>query len=116
MINIKTISVFCDYAADGLWVDGASDDLEGLCKDINIPFDPILNIRIRAWQDQYEEWDFFSGKVSYDTIYATPEFKAWNAEGLKIAKVIRDIVPGEIEVEYLDEKTGQRTKLNKGGG
>lgn len=110
-LEIKIISVFCDYSADGLWVNGASDDLRGLCEDLKLPYDEVLGARIFEWQMVYEKFDFWSASADSNAVYGSDLYKNWEMEGRLIAIEIRKIIPLGIEVEYMDERTGIRSTV-----
>jgi hypothetical protein len=83
----RWVRIMCDYSADGVWhKDGCGDDADQL------PIEKTLIDRIRRWQDWYE-----TGLRDADF-----DVKAFSAEGLSIARAVKEFLP-DWTVIYFDE-------------
>jgi len=105
----KVVSVFCDYCATGIWIDGSSASFECLEE---IGFDHLKTQHVfpdlERYQELYEGFDFYSNKADYAKIYASDDFKEYKELGLKIFTELDKVSPYNVLVEHLDEKTGER--------
>jgi len=110
------LTVMCDYTADGLWLDGAATDVDQLIEEGFVPesFNKYKD-RLEHWQQVYEHFDFWSGKVKSDDIISSKEFKTFLEEGLKLFKDIDTFVKENnlnLEVEYFNEEDHTRYKIS----
>ena len=99
------VTVMCDYAADGLWIEGAATDAKDIATTFGIPWEkmePISN-QIDIWQGIYEDFDFWSNESDPKLIKESSKFKEFLKLGEKIAIQIRGILPDEVEVIYFDD-------------
>ena len=103
--QIKEVSVFCDYTADGLWINGIAADLNDLLLDLDVFIDDFdeLNQALNKWQTLYESFELFRPDRDLEKIKASDDYKTFEKLGVKIAKRIREIVPDDIPVYYWDE-------------
>jgi hypothetical protein len=103
--QIKEVSVFCDYAADGLWVNGIAADLNDLLLDLDVFIDDFdeLNQALNKWQTLYESFELFRPDRDLEKIKTSDDYKTFEKLGVKIVKRIREIVPDDIPVYYWDE-------------
>jgi hypothetical protein len=87
----RWVRIMADYCADGVWArDGC-----GGCAD-ELPVDPALIARIRAWQEWYDtKAADFESPSPFDV-------KAFAAEGLAIARAVKAALP-DWTVMYFDE-------------
>jgi len=102
----EEITVMCDYAADGIWVNGAASEMGLIAEDFNMEYDDKLKKlqeKLDKWQDMYEEFDFWSDKADAEKTYATPEFKEFLKLGEELAYEVREIIPKDIPVIYFKE-------------
>ena len=108
------ITIMCDYTATGIWYNGYSVDCDYLI-ELGIPKDKINPFidRLEEWQDMYEDFDFYTGEQEFKDIYKTEDFKKWEKMGHEICIDIRAIIPEEYDVEYFDEVTSKRIKVDK---
>ena len=112
--EIKEVNVFCDYSADGLWIDGAYSNLEDLLDELNITIPDFkeLNEKINKWQEQYEQFEFYLPEYN---IKDTKEYKEFDKTGREIALRIRQIVPDNIKVTYWDEANLKKYSITPDG-
>ena len=103
--EIKAIGVFCDYTADGLWINGFATDLENLLKELNITIPDFkeLNEKINKWQLMFEKFNFYLPESNIEAIRESKEYQEFQKLGEEIARRIREIVPDNILVYYWDE-------------
>ena len=86
---VRWVRVMADYSSDGLWAfDGAMMLREDL------PISPLLAARHERWCDRYESDDYERDDDAFDVA----EFAA---EGLEIARAIKDELP-DWTVVYFD--------------
>jgi hypothetical protein len=105
----QTITIMCDYSADGLWLDGSAIDYDYLVTEgILLKSDTELRNRIYDWQMTYESFDFYSGQISNKSIQSSQKYKDWVITGREIAVELRKVIPNKYNVEYFDEDTGRR--------
>jgi hypothetical protein len=98
----KWVRVMCDYSADGLWAkDGCSVGPEEL------PVSDALKARLRAWQDAYETFEGFETYMHAPVLRDSDECRYFAAEGLAIAKAIKQELP-DWTVIYFDESRVRR--------
>ncbi len=111
----KVISIFCDYCADGLWLNGAAIDATYLEDDLNWDKEFVARITpmLDKWQEMYEGFNFYSSLKMSQIIYKSPKFKEFEKLGLEIYEEMKayEQDPNNYHIiEYLDEKTGERTR------
>ena len=103
------LSVFADYAATGIWIDGACADYDELS---NLGFDDDICQAVipmlEQYQNLYESFDFWSEDADYEKTYKLPAYKEYIRLGEDIFKILSNNSPEQIMVEYLDERTGIR--------
>jgi len=110
--NRPTLTIMCDYCADGLWWNGGAIDTTSKKLPRQIRF---LKKRISTWQQEYE----FLNKGYFDPSWKVrfkskkPRNKKWLEEGRLISKKIRKIISGKVKVEYFNEETLNRECIRK---
>ena len=112
----STISIFCDYCAWGLWLDGAAIDADYLKEDLDFPEEFVDRIRepIERWQNMYEGFNLYTSEEESNEVYASSHFKEFEELGLEIADLFRELNPkirDKYNFEYLDERTSKRLPI-----
>jgi len=116
--KINSITIMCDYCADGLWVNGTATNLNDLILELGLnnntaernAFLNELGADIDIWQLQYEDFDFWSSQAT-NAVYDTQKFKDFISFGFDIFKRMHHLIQKnhpEILVEFFDESDSHR--------
>jgi len=110
---METLTIMCDYSADGLWVDGSATSYELLIEEYNFPEYKELQDKITNWQEMYETFNFYTSEEISKTEMDKEEFTEFMDTGASIFLIIKSIVKEHnlpFEVEYFNEETNERLK------
>lgn len=89
----RWLRLMADYSASGLWSPNGALDLD------DVPLSDVLKARVAAWAAWYETNDDY---LPPEARKGTFDLAAFAAEGLAIAKAIRQALP-DWTVVYYDE-------------
>jgi hypothetical protein len=102
--EIKYISVYCDYAADGIWVNGCASDIKMLVRDLNLDVDVSdLYDEFYNWQLQFESFNLYDPALDIDAFEKTEKFQEFEKKGKELAFKVRKLVPEKYPVYYFEE-------------
>lgn len=91
----RWVRIMCDYCADGVWAKEG-----GACSAEDLPVDPSIRARIRAWQDLYDS------RATEALISDWEHWNHFNTEGLAIAKAVKSELPGWTVI-FFDEAASE---------
>ena len=112
-IENNRVTVMCDYHCDGLWIDDGPVNIKMVAEAYDIPLEGVVKLayKIDNWQKLYELLDLNSEKIIQET-YSTKDFKNFIDMGKEIAVELRDILPSDVDVHYVDEETSKIYAVN----
>jgi hypothetical protein len=99
----KWVRIMCEWTCEGIW------DKTGIPRSIeDLPVSEVLQARIMAWQERYEEIDGLD-ECDFNAPPVIPDRSRWiafSADGLKIAQEVKRELP-DWTVMYHDEFQGK---------
>jgi hypothetical protein len=110
-----TVTIMCDYCADGLWYNGSAIDMNFLMEEFQLKDTDQLTEEIDNWQSSYEKFDLWNPMVDDTEITTSKEFLFFIIQGEKIAKQIRQLLPTSVKVEYFNEDDHNRYAVEMDG-
>jgi hypothetical protein len=102
-----SITIMCDYCADGIWINGAATVVEDI---YNLK---SLSKRFENWQEEYESFNLFNkNRIQTKVFEKSNRFKRFVKEGANLTILVRKRLPGRYKVVYFNEKNNKRYILN----
>ncbi len=106
------ITIMADYAAFGLWENGAAIDADYLTEDLNFLKEFVDSIRgpLEKWQNMYEDFDLYTSREESQKVYDSDDFKTFEKLGKWIFKEFLALDQDDYIIEYFDERTSERKR------